>query len=190
MENITVFDDLSANAIQRPIATESSKIDSSNSLGDQISSSNTIATQNSNNNEVMKETLPSTKSQEDQMPVPNMDTLYPIFWSLQNFFSTPTKLFDPLNLTAFKNGLQLTLKKFKQVDKELESNGSSRNPEENKRGAKRKRGGFGEDLAASFNPKYLTSRDLFELEVIKAGCLPNKHLMDTRLATSHFDDMY
>ena len=166
MENITVFDDLSASAMQGPRATEFNKTDSSNSLGDQISSSNTIATQYSNNDEVMKEALPSTKSQEDQIPVPNMDTLYPIFWSLQNFFSTPTKLFDPSNLTAFKNGLQLTLKKFKQVDKELESNGSSRNPEENKRGAKRKRGGSGEDLAASFNPKYLTSRDLFELEVI------------------------
>jgi THO complex subunit 1 len=37
--------------------------------------------------------------------------------------------------------------------------------EEGKRGMKRKRSQCEDDLANAFNPKYLTSRDLFELEV-------------------------
>jgi THO complex subunit 1 len=37
--------------------------------------------------------------------------------------------------------------------------------EDGKRGTKRKRSQGDDDLANAFNPKYLTSRDLFELEV-------------------------
>jgi THO complex subunit 1 len=37
--------------------------------------------------------------------------------------------------------------------------------EDSKKGTKRKRGHGDDDLANAFNPKYLTSRDLFELEV-------------------------
>jgi THO complex subunit 1 len=92
------------------------------------------------------------------------DSLYPIFWSLQHDFSEPTRLFKSENFEAFKKGLDSTIAKFKAVHEELESRGTLRTPDENKRGIKRKRGEGDDDLAAGFNPKYLTSRDLFELE--------------------------
>ena len=107
---------------------------------------------------------PATTSTDKKGATMDADTLYPIFWSLQEYFSNPTKLFDLSNLKAFKAGLKATLDTFKEIHIDLESRGSSKAPDESKRGTKRKREG-GQDMASSFNPKYLTNRDLFELEV-------------------------
>lgn len=96
---------------------------------------------------------------------PDMDTLYPVFWSLQANFSNPTRLFEETNFTEFKRGLQLTLNKLQSIYQDSQGRGSMRPMDEGQRGLKRKRGEQGSDLSASFNPKYLTSRDLFELEV-------------------------
>lgn len=96
---------------------------------------------------------------------PDMDTLYPIFWSLQVNFSTPTRLFEESNLQRFRSGLEATMRKFREVHQELQARGTSKLPDENKRGVKRKRIGQEDELSTSFNPKYLTSRDLFDLEV-------------------------
>jgi len=98
-------------------------------------------------------------------PLLGINSLYPIFWSLQHDFSEPTRLFKPENFEAFKKGLDSTIARFKVVHDELESRGTLRASEENKRGIKRKRGEGEDDLATGFNPKYLTSKDLFELEV-------------------------
>ena len=95
----------------------------------------------------------------------DMDTLYPIFWSLQEDFSTPTRLFDNTNLQTFQKGLSSTLVKFKEVQQDLQARGTSKLPDDGKRGMKRKRSGQEDELSSSFNPKYLTSRDLFDLEV-------------------------
>lgn len=95
----------------------------------------------------------------------DMDLLYPIFWSLQESFSTPTRLFDETNLQNFQNGLSSTLVKFKEVQQDLQARGTSKLQDDGKRGAKRKRNGQEDELSSSFNPKYLTSRDLFDLEV-------------------------
>ena len=97
--------------------------------------------------------------------LPDMDTLYSTFWSLQDYFSQPIKLFDNENLQAFKSGLQATMTKFQQIHQEQQARGTSRLSIESKRGAKRKRDGQEDQLASSFNPKYLTSRDLFDLEI-------------------------
>ena len=97
--------------------------------------------------------------------VPDLDTLYPLFWALQDSFSTPIKLFDRSNFRTFKMGLESTLHKFKDVHNDLEVRGATRASDEAKRGTKRKRAGSIDELSSSFNPKYLTSRDLFELEV-------------------------
>ena len=96
---------------------------------------------------------------------PDMDTLYPVFWSLQVNFSTPTRLFEESNLRSFRSGLEETMRKFREVHQELQARGTSKLPDENKRGVKRKRAGQEDELSGSFNPKYLTSRDLFDLEV-------------------------
>lgn len=89
-----------------------------------------------------------------------LDELYPIFWSLQDYFCQPRKLFEVENLSAFKSGLEATITKFQAFP-------VGRPSLEDKDGAqqqslKRKRGNAG---AASFNPRYLTRRDLFDLEV-------------------------
>ena len=104
-------------------------------------------------------------TEEEAKRALDADTLYPIFWSLQDYFSRPTKLFDPTNLASFREGLEMTLAKFKEVQKEMDSRGSIRNNEDQKQGVKRKWDGEDETMSSSFNPKYLTSRDLFELEV-------------------------
>ena len=97
--------------------------------------------------------------------MPDMDTLYSIFWSLQHYFSQPTKLFEEESLRAFKSGLQSTMRKFQNVHQDQQARGSTKLPLESKRALKRKRDGQQDELSSSFNPKYLTSRDLFELEI-------------------------
>jgi THO complex subunit 1 len=93
--------------------------------------------------------------------------LYPIFWSLQETFNQPKKLFDPANFAKFKVGLESTMTMFKSVQVEMIGR-PVKVAEDGKRGIKRKRSQVDDDLANAFNPKYLTSRDLFELEV----CMP------------------
>jgi THO complex subunit 1 len=93
------------------------------------------------------------------------DELYPVFWSLQQSFSQPKGLFDHQHFINFKNGLDATMSMFRCVQNEANARGPSKNGEESNRGTKRKRGQDDDDLAHTFNPKYLTSRDLFELEI-------------------------
>lgn len=96
------------------------------------------------------------------------DALYLIFWSLQDSFNQPKKLFEPANLAHFKSGLEATMTAF--TTSPVQDAKSSKQAEENKRGIKRKLESQEDDsLHASFNPKYLTSRDLFELEVCALG---------------------
>ncbi|KAJ4514897.1 hypothetical protein HRR83_003182 [Exophiala dermatitidis] len=104
---------------------------------------------------------------DQTQPPPDLDTLYPKFWSLQTLFSSPTKLFEPSNMAMLKEGLALTLLCFKSV-----SHGSapSTAPSDVRRGLKRKHSDIESDSNASlpastFNPKYLTNRDLFDLEI-------------------------
>lgn len=91
------------------------------------------------------------------------DALYPIFWALQQSFSQPKGLFDQGKFAEFKSGLEATMTTFKIV--QAESMGRpTKVVDDNKRGSKRRRSQGEDDLANAFNPKYLTSRDLFELE--------------------------
>lgn len=101
----------------------------------------------------------------EEEPTIDADTLYSMFWSLQHVFSNPTKVFVPEEFERFKNGLEATIKKFKAVTKVVQTRGSSRTSGEGKRGIKRKRNGEQDEFGSTFNSKYLTSRDLFELEV-------------------------
>ncbi|KAL8723725.1 MAG: hypothetical protein Q9225_000020 [Loekoesia sp. 1 TL-2023] len=113
------------------------------------------------------------KPQEpDPEPEPDTETLYPIFWSLQDTFSQPTRLFDAQVFSSFKSSLDLTLRKFKAVQQHQQSRGTSKLPTTPPQSLKRKRSSGIESsehhtqhLASSFNPRYLTSRDLFELEI-------------------------
>lgn len=118
------------------------------------------------------------------------DELYPIFWSLQESFNQPKKLFDATHFAGFRAGLEATMTMFKSVQTDM--NGRPvKIAEEGKRGTKRKRSQGEDDLANAFNPKYLTSRDLFELEVGTpihsiTSCLLICYI---RLVTSRFGDI-
>ncbi|KAI9784874.1 MAG: hypothetical protein M1835_003486 [Candelina submexicana] len=103
------------------------------------------------------------KKTTTQAPL-NCDTLHPIFWSLQQDFSSPIRLFVAENFEAFKKGLEATILKFQEVHKEQENSGTLKVSEDHKRGSKRSREGD-DEFASIFNPRYLTSRDLFELEI-------------------------
>ena len=124
--------------------------------------------------EVLAKTVkfdPNSIQEPEAEAVPDMDTLYPLFWSLQESFSTPTKLFDGPHFQSFKVGLEATMRKFRAVHQELQDRGSTKFPDEGKRGLKRKRNTPEDEMSSSFNPKYLTSRDLFDLEVrIESHC--------------------
>ena len=109
-----------------------------------------------------------SQTDKPQEPEADTETLYPIFWSLQDVFSQPTRLFEASTFESFKSGLDLTLRKFKAVQQHQQSRGTSKLPSEAHRPLKRKRTGAEsdqQDLASSFNPRYLTSRDLFDLEI-------------------------
>lgn len=90
----------------------------------------------------------------------DVDTLYPVFWSLQHSFSNPPRLFEEDNFREFQKGLEATLAKFKEVPKVIQAGDSER-----KKGPKSREGDEYDAFANSYNPKYLTSRDLFRLEV-------------------------
>ena len=95
------------------------------------------------------------------------DSLYPVFWSLQHSFSNPPRLFEEDNFQQFQTSLEATLAKFKEVPKVIQAGDSER-----KRGQQARDGDEYDAFANSFNPKYLTSRDLFKLEVCNhAPCM-------------------
>lgn len=110
------------------------------------------------------------KAKEANKETLDLDKLYPIFWSLQDYFSNPKLLFEAANLTLFKAGLEAVLAKFHQIQKSNNtismavSETAARSRPNNKREWTEIETDTSEGLA-TFNPKYLTSRDLFDLEI-------------------------
>jgi THO complex subunit 1 len=109
------------------------------------------------------------KQPQQEKQALDADDLYPIFWSLQASFSQPKKLFDSTHFSSFKNGLEATMATFSTIKPDQGSR--QKQADDTKRALKRKRDDDEEDeedddaLGDTFNPKYLTSRDLFQLEV-------------------------
>lgn len=170
-ENVTTYDNT---ILQSKIVEDSMAIDGDSSVepprnGEaEANPENSEATQtpiSDATDKLGKSVKFDTKAENLLGAVPDLDSLYPLFWALQDSFSNPTNLFDSSKFQTFKLGLEATLHKFKDVHNDLEARGVTRASDEAKRGTKRKRGGSTDELSGSFNPKYLTSRDLFELEV-------------------------
>ncbi|KAJ4305047.1 hypothetical protein N0V90_000577 [Kalmusia sp. IMI 367209] len=109
--------------------------------------------------EVAKPTETDNSSREDPSTL-DIETLYPVFWSLQHVFSDPPRLFDDEKFKQFQRGLEATLAKFKEVPKVIQSGETVR-----KAGASPPPDANYDEFASAFNPKYLTSRDLFKLEL-------------------------
>ncbi|PHH73406.1 hypothetical protein CDD82_5489 [Ophiocordyceps australis] len=96
--------------------------------------------------------------------ISDSDSLYPLFWSLQESFSQPLKLFDPVYFNHFKSSLEATMKTFQTII--YEGSNPSKSTQISRQEPKRKRSEAGLDEGPElFNPKYLTSRDLFGLEI-------------------------
>ncbi|KAK4176219.1 THO complex subunit 1 transcription elongation factor-domain-containing protein [Triangularia setosa] len=96
------------------------------------------------------------------------DALYPIFWALQESFNQPKLLFESSHFASFKSGLEATMATFLNIKLEQPPRVKERPDrpvEEPKHTSKRKREDSDDALSSGFNPKYLTSRDLFRLEI-------------------------
>ncbi|KAI1085842.1 THO complex subunit 1 transcription elongation factor-domain-containing protein [Whalleya microplaca] len=92
------------------------------------------------------------------------DALYPVFWSLQHHFSQPTTLFDAAQLSKFKAAMEATMTAFETVERLQRT---TKNTDENKIIPQKRKNPEGDDdlRRSTNNPKYLTSRELFELEI-------------------------
>ncbi|ESZ93055.1 hypothetical protein SBOR_6576 [Sclerotinia borealis F-4128] len=164
VENVTSFDTLPLSSMD----TEKMEVDSDSNTKTSppvikpTSNGRTSTARGSEESNGSGKDAASLKREPPMKP----DELYPIFWLLQQSFSQPKKLFNAENFAEFKNGLEATIATFKSVQHEATGGRpAARAAEDNKRGTKRKRSQGDDDLANSFNPKYLTSRDLFELEI-------------------------
>lgn len=190
VENVTIFEDLPAKVeTHQDGAMEIDKLEE----GVSETKAPTSNTENGDNVDHAIVADKTTKSiqEEVQVKTSDLDTLYPIFWSLQESFSMPTRLFDTNHFQMFKKGLDLTIRKFQSVHQELQARGTSRQLDESKRPTKRKRNSLDEEVSNSINPRYLTSRDLFDLEVSKyLFVLPFDRLTHCRSAILHSADTY
>ncbi|EEH45085.1 uncharacterized protein PADG_01235 [Paracoccidioides brasiliensis Pb18] len=171
-ENVTTFDKLPKAQEGSGISVDVDSLEGKSSADMKIELSEAAAQQTNG------EATPSTADEHQQgvksaiqkttepeaASVLTTDELYPIFWSLQTNFSSPTTLFDPANFAAFKTGLEASLSTFQKVNTDMQVR-ITKGSEETRRGPKRRRIGDSTEMTNSFNPKYLTSRDLFELEV-------------------------
>ncbi|KAF2226284.1 THO complex, subunit THOC1 [Elsinoe ampelina] len=92
----------------------------------------------------------------------DINKFYQVFWRLQRDFSTPLRLTESEEaFSNFKAGLESTITKFSNTTVV-----KTKSITDESRGTKRKRGqDEPNDYQGNYNPKYLTSKDLFELEL-------------------------
>ena len=171
-ENVTAFDE----PVTMPEQPESGLMDVDNKMGN-TDSEHMESDQPANATlETRKATFPEATQPEmlakaDDQPkrTENIEDVpknfYAEFWSLQRNFAMPTRLFEEENFQELKQGMSSTIRKFQTVNQGLQARNSSVAVDDMKRSTKREREDYEQDLSDSFNPKYLTSRDLFDLEV-------------------------
>lgn len=168
-ENITTFDTIVKTFQEDVMDTEPAESKDTTEKTPQAAQGESI--NESESTQVVKEGTPTLaeavheKKEIDPPKTVDLDALYPTFWGLQGFFSAPTRLFNSENFASFRTGLEKTLSTFKLMNAVTDTWSTAKAPDEIRRGLKRKRNGEGVDIASSFNPKYLTSRELFDLEV-------------------------
>ncbi|KZF22775.1 hypothetical protein L228DRAFT_268158 [Xylona heveae TC161] len=178
VENVTTFDNLASkdgqiadkanadNQMEVDLVQNDAEAESSKERDDEVKPEVSIGDDNST--KPTQTTQPSPRPAEEQLKSKekeDADRFYSIFWSLQQDFSNPTRLFDQTYFGPFKSGLETVVEKFKQVQHTLVPWGSARASADYKRSLKRKRADEDDGFASTFNPKYLTNRDLFDLEI-------------------------
>ncbi|KAI5310495.1 hypothetical protein KEM55_006316 [Ascosphaera atra] len=161
-ENVTTFDEAPVTTTGT-VAADAMDVD--NAEGEKAAESETPQQQQETKTEGQEEKKTASAAKEDATKSVDMVSMYPTFWSLQNIFSSPTKLFDETTLANFKQGLESTIAMFRTIRSDVEIRNVPKPSDEQRRGVKRRRIDSDASTADTFNPKYLTSRDLFELEV-------------------------
>ena len=103
----------------------------------------------------------TAEKMDNKPPVESLDpqALHSIFWGLQKSLAYPPRVLDPPIFAEFKSAFEATLMKFQAVPKVMAN--ASVDQEQN---GKRQIAEL-DEYYDSYNPKYLTSRELFELEV-------------------------
>jgi len=160
VENVTTFDNIPTKPAEEKMDIDSEKPAQVTSHPKPSTSEPAAAKKGLEENATAAKGVTFTKPETPLSP----DELYPIFWSLQQSFNQPKKLFDPTHFAAFKTGIEATMVMFRKVQVPT-SRSPHPKPTDKEKGTKRKRDQVEDDVATPFNPKYLTSRDLFELEV-------------------------
>lgn len=155
IENVTTYEEL-------PAEGDANKMDVDQSVPAETTASGDTAVNATNGTTAAGPMKPETAI--------DYDALYPVFWSLQSFFSQPKSLFDAAKFEQFKLSLETTIAAFQKIPREEKGDKPGRQVQhdETKRPPSRKRDRDEERGVTAFNPKYLTSRDLFELEVSHA----------------------
>jgi THO complex subunit 1 len=97
---------------------------------------------------------------KDSANATSTEALYPVFWGMQTSFAYPPQILQTEAFAGFKESFEKTLATLKSVPKLLSSNGSDRDrvPKRDIDDVEK------DDFVAGLNPKYLTSRELFDLE--------------------------
>ncbi|CAI7569683.1 unnamed protein product [Penicillium manginii] len=166
-ENVTTYDDIpnptAGNDDDDTTMTEGNEDSTTEGQGEGVSPAGNREP-GASSSQIPKVVVSGGREKKAKEPV-DLDALYPIFWSLQSYFSSPTKTFDSERFAKFKTGLEATLSAFKNINTDLENQKSQRSSEETRNPNKRKRVADDTEVGTSFNPKYLTSRDLFDLEI-------------------------
>ncbi|KAH8674019.1 guanylate kinase [Xylariales sp. PMI_506] len=151
-ENVTTYEDIPSKSEE---STEKMEIDAKEEVKEDIGAKPTSIG-------VKAVSFDAKDKTTSEKPL-DTDALYPIFWSLQQYFCQPTKLFDAENMSKFKSALEATVIAFGSVAQGQRSSKSMDDTKDSSK--KRKRLELDASDSGTFNPKYLTSRDLFELEM-------------------------
>jgi THO complex subunit 1 len=122
----------------------------------------------------------TTEKTANNTDAKDMDQLYATFWGLQKSFAFPPSVFDPGYLESFKKAFQATLEKFKNMKSVL----STTDFEERQNNKRKADDTAFEDNYKNLNPKYLTSRELFELELSDLAF--RRHILVQALILIHF----
>ncbi|KAF2033660.1 nuclear matrix protein [Setomelanomma holmii] len=149
VENVTTFEDY---------LMESSALDDPMQLDDSASAP-AVKEEPKSEELAVKLGGPNVRK-EGKAATMDIETLYPVFWSLQHSFSNPPRLFEADHFSQFQRSLEATLAKFKEVPKVIQAGDSDCT-----KGQQKRADDSYDAFANTYNPKYLTSRDLFKLEL-------------------------
>jgi THO complex subunit 1 len=145
VDNVTMFDELASQLT---------------ATGETATASDPDAMDTSN--DPAREADEGGKTQTELSNSLDTDTLHPIFWGMQRSFAHPPGVVKgPETFSEFKRSFEATLTKFQATSKLLSSKSFDRKKDTRRDIEQVEK----DDLIMSINPKYLTSRELFDLEV-------------------------